>query len=446
MTGWVVQHGEPLIVADASRDPRTLDAPGTPDVVQESMLLVPLRDQGQVTGVIALSKLGVDRFDGDDLRVVQILSDQAAVALENARLLASRERMVCELNAMLDISRSYAQADDEPTLAALLAQKLARAAGADGCVISRWDEATAELRSIGSHGVEVAETHFDVLASPITRQVLREAQSQVIQATNRPEARVARVLRIPGTRTLLLPLLAGGRTVGLVELAWTRAARALSADELDVYRTMANLAGPVLENVRLVDQLRRAADVDQVTGVNNHRYLQERLQQETARSARTNAPFSLLMIDLDGFESVNDRYGHGDGDRVLAAISNELRLAVRESDIVARYGGDEFVVLMPDTDARQARAVARRVIEGVQGHCHQMSDRSGVQVGASAGLAIYPTDGRTPAELLAAADAAMYVAKRNGGSSLRIASARSAARGGPSAPAGDRKPGCAGGR
>jgi len=434
-----VQHGEPLVVADASRDPRTLDVPGTPDVVQESMLLVPLRDQGQVTGVIALSKLGVGRFDGDDLRVVQILSDQAAVALQNARLLANRERMVCELNAMLDISRSYGQADDEPTLAALLAQKLARAAGADGCVISRWDEATAELRSIGSHRVEVAETHFDVLASPITRQVLREAQSHVIQATIGPEARVARVLSIPGPRTLLLlPLLAGGRTVGLVELAWTRAARALSADELDVYRTMANLAGPVLENVRLVDQLRRAADVDQVTGVNNHRYLQERLQQETARSARTDAPFSLLMIDLDDFKSVNDRYGHGDGDRVLGAISNELRLAVRETDIVARYGGDEFVVLMPDTDARQAKAVAQRMIEGVQGHRHQMSDGSRVQVGASAGLAIYPTDGRTPAKLLAAADAAMYVAKRNGGSSLRIASARSAARGGPLAPAGDR--------
>jgi len=190
----------------------------------------------------------------------------------------------------------------------------------------------------------------------------------------------------------------------------------------------------VLENVRLVDELRRAADVDQVTGVNNHRYLQERLQQETARSARTDAPFSLLMIDLDDFKSVNDRYGHGDGDRVLAAISNELRLAVRESDIVARCGGDEFVVLMADTDARQARAVARRVIEGVQGHRHQMSDGSGVQVGASAGLAIYPTDGRTPAELLAAADAAMYVAKRNGGSSLGIASARSAVRGWPSAP------------
>lgn len=430
ITGWAILRGEPLIVPDAARDTRTVDVPGTPEVFDESMLLVPFRYEGKVTGAIVLAKLGIGRFDHDDMRLLQILSEQAAVAIENARLLAGRDGLVAELNWMLDISQTYAQGGDELTLATLLTKKMTLAVGADACLISRWHDSAGFLRTIGSHGADIVEGPYDVLGSPMLRRVLREARPEAVQAGGTADISGVRLMRELGARTLLLlPLMAAGRTTGLVELFWVRAGRSFDSDELDVYRIMANQAGAVLENVRLLEQLRQAADVDQLTGLNNHRYLQDRLQQEAARSGRSSSPFSVLMVDLDAFKAINDSHGHADGDRVLRGVAACLKLAVRDTDVVARYGGDEFVVLMPDTREDQAQAVAKRVVAGVRDAAHELGDGTIVHIGCSAGLAVYPEDGQTPAALLVAADAAMYTVKRAGGSNVRrvVRSARAVA-------------------
>ena len=421
ITGWVAARGTPLIVPDASRDPRVLDVPGTPAVIEESMMLVPMRHENRVTGVIVLSRLGIGRFDDDDMRLLQVLSDQAAVAIENAKLHVSRERLVEELAALLDITQATQDANDQPELARVLAEKLAKAAKADACVISRLDEGSTQLQTLGVFGSVGTLPSYDVLEYPLTRRVLRDAEPAVVQvASTEADPAEVRLLQGIGAKSLLmLPLAHGGRIAGLVELLSLNSAHEYTPYEISVYRTMANQAATVLENARLVEQLRQAADVDQVTGVNNHRYLQERLKQEAARSSRTRAPFSVLMIDLDGFKAVNDKHGHADGDRVLRNVANDLKLAVRTQDIVARYGGDEFVVLMPDTAEAQAKVVARRVVEGVRDRRHQLSDGSVASVSASAGMAIYPEDGRTPKTLLQAADLAMYAVKRAGGSDVR---------------------------
>jgi diguanylate cyclase (GGDEF)-like protein len=421
ITGWVAARGTPLIVPDARHDPRVWDVPGTSQVTQESLLLVPMCYESRVIGVIVLSRLGLGRFNEDDLRILQVLSDQAAVAVENAKAHASRERLVAELAAMLDISQASQLSDDQPELGRLLAGMLAEASGADACVISRMDESSSYLHTLGVHGAIDARPSCDVSGYPLTRRVLRDGEPAVVQVSSSDaDPAEVRVLVDIGARTvLMLPLVHLARSTGLVELYSLRAAKEYTPSEVNVYFTMATQAATALENARMVEQLRQAADIDQVTGVNNHRYLQERLKQEAARSSRTGAPFSVLMIDLDGFKAVNDKHGHADGDRVLRTVASDLKLAVRTQDIVARYGGDEFVVLMPDTDEVQAKAVAVRVVEGVRDRRHALGDGADVTVTASAGLAIYPEDGRTPKLLLQAADLAMYAVKRSGGSDVR---------------------------
>jgi diguanylate cyclase (GGDEF)-like protein len=384
-----------------------------------SMLVVPLHFESRVTGVICLIAEGAGNFDQDDLRLLQILGDQAAVAIENARLLSGRDEAVHELAALLAVSEAASAAADETELAGLLSDRMRRATKTDAAIISRWDAGSTVLRELWRDGIPDPEEPVDVADSSLRRGVLRDGRPIVIHAdSGEPSPEVVQ-LRLTGGRTLIvLPLNAGGRTIGMVELITFKAKRNLSEAELKAAEAMASLAATGLEKVRLLEQLRNAADVDLVTGVHNHRYLQERLRQEVSRSARSHSPFAVLMLDLDNFKPVNDRHGHADGDRVLHNIGATIKDYVRTSDVVARYGGDEYVVLMPDTPVEHADLVAQRVVAGIVSGRHEMSDGTVVSVGVSAGLAIYPRDGRTSAQLLQAADTAMYNAKRGGGRQL----------------------------
>ena len=400
--------GAPFVVpqiADAGAE-----RPGT-----WSMLVVPMRADDWVNGVISLLARTPRHFNDDDLRLVQVLSDQAAVAVENARLLRAREELVEELAALLDISQATSGATDEMTLARALAAKMRAASRMDACVISRWEENSTVLTGLAQDGIEQPDGVTDIAEFPATWSVLRTAKPRVIHCDSTDDAAAeARALADMGGKTLLmLPLTAGGKSVGLVELISLRAKRHVSPGDMQVFQTMASTAAAGLENAHLLEQLRHAADIDQVTGAHNHRYLQDRLRQEVARAARNKSTLSVLMLDLDEFKPINDKYGHADGDRVLREVARTIRNVVRANDIVARYGGDEFVVVMPDTTEDGAQEVARRVIVGIRERRHELSGGATARVGVSGGLAMYPENGRTATLLLQAADSAMYSAKRS---------------------------------
>ena len=126
---------------------------------------------------------------------------------------------------------------------------------------------------------------------------------------------------------------------------------------------MANEAAMALENARLYEDARKLADRDPLTGFYNHRFLHERLGEEVVRTQRARRPMSVLMLDLDDFKLVNDTFGHLFGDRVLTWTAELIRSTLRASDIPARYGGDEFAIILPETDAEEARRAADRILE-----------------------------------------------------------------------------------
>jgi diguanylate cyclase (GGDEF)-like protein len=414
-TGWVAEYGQPLLIGDANSDPRGESIPGTDDV-DESMLVVPMVYDGVVVGVITLSKLGLGQFDFDDQRLLLILADQAATALESARLLARSQDLSGELRRLLDMSSQLSGSLDPRQVANLIARHFVAAMDVDECAISYWDRANQRVLTLGAEPESRLEDlleAYGVEAYPVTLHVL-EQQAAVTVDVEDPAADPAEVelLQSYGCRSVvMLPLIVKGQSIGLVELI-SKTRVGLAPERLELARTMANEAAMALENARLYEEARALADRDPLTGFYNHRYLHQRLAEEVARAKRARRPLSVLMLDLDDFKLVNDSFGHLYGDRVLAWTAEVLRSTLRVSDIPARYGGDEFAILLPETSAEAAATAADRIKAAFSAAAHIGQAGEKIDVSVSIGAATFPADGRTATELIASADAALYRDKR----------------------------------
>jgi diguanylate cyclase (GGDEF)-like protein len=165
-------------------------------------------------------------------------------------------------------------------------------------------------------------------------------------------------------------------------------------------------------NQRLVEQLRSLASHDSLTGLANRQLFSETVARSLATARRTNAPFAVAMVDLDGFKPVNDIHGHVVGDQLLELVGKRLRNVLRKSDLVARWGGDEFVALLSVVTADGVHCVAEKIVAELS-RPYPINSAS-ITITCSVGVALYPDDGDTTEELLARADAAMYAAKRSG--------------------------------
>ena len=224
---------------------------------------------------------------------------------------------------------------------------------------------------------------------------------------------------------LCTPILAQGETLGIVHFQTTDEVPELDASELSFKTTFAGQVGLSIANIRLREALRTQSVRDALTGLYNRRYLEEVLAREVRRAARAAQSLGILMIDLDHFKSFNDTYGHDAGDAVLRETAASLTKSIRAEDFVCRFGGEEFVVILPTADLGASSARAERVRLKMKELTVLHQGRSMGMLTISVGVAVFPAHGTSPQELMAAADAALYEAKRNGRDQVALASLKS---------------------
>src|SRR5579872_317796 len=213
---------------------------------------------------------------------------------------------------------------------------------------------------------------------------------------------------------LCVPILAQGEALGILHMQATDENPSLGEAELSFKTTFAAQVGLSVANIRLREALRAQSTKDPLTGLYNRRYLQEMLDREIRRAIRSEQHLGILMLDLDHFKKFNDTYGHEAGDAVLRETASFLVRSIRVEDFVCRYGGEEFVIVLPTADLRAAEARAGRIRLKLRDLVVMHDGRSLGLITASVGVAALPEHGMSEKELLQAVDAALYRAKREG--------------------------------
>ena len=209
------------------------------------------------------------------------------------------------------------------------------------------------------------------------------------------------------------------------QLVWEVASISPIRDDAGTITPFVGIKEDITELKRLQEQVEYMARHDQLTGLPNRFLFQDRLAQALVQSKRRKAQFALLYLDLDEFKAVNDSFGHEAGDTLLSVVGQRLLRCVRESDTVARMGGDEFTVVLSDIEgAENASHVAGLIVEDLGQPIATLPGQT-TTIGASIGITLYPQDGQDAALLLAKADRALYQAKRQGGHGFRFASGES---------------------
>lgn len=216
-----------------------------------------------------------------------------------------------------------------------------------------------------------------------------------------------------------VPIKYKGRRRGLliVDNLFTR--QPMTAYDLEFLNILSDELATVIENSRLFERVEKLSITDSLTGLFNHQYFYQRLEDEITRAARFSNPLSLIMLDIDFFKKFNDTFGHQSGDAVLTTVAQIIQKNIRSIDVASRYGGEEIAIILPETDLNGAQRIAERILANIASHDITMANGQMARITVSMGLVTYPYDATVKAELVRKADLALYWVKNHGRNGIK---------------------------
>lgn len=366
-------------------------------------------------GALAIAVRGPRRRYRAAFRTLEYIAASVSTALVKSRALEVQRTQTSYLKMLNELGRRFAgNLSLEDLFDAMYAEtNRVMDAGAFFVALYHEERREVELRYLYDDGGRYPPVTFTLNDGPTSRAILNKAPV-LYNSDSRtiPGVQMYGNLERAVQSVLVVPITLQDQVIGAIS-AQSYQVEAFTDEHVQLLSTIANQAAIALDNAQLYERTLQLAMTDSMTGLANARSLHESITRLVAQAAEQSTSISLLMIDSDSLKHINDRFGHVAGDEHICRLGETLRDSVRAGDIVARYGGDEFAVLLPNTEPEEARAIALRVLQAIR----QLEYRVGVatiQTTASAGIASYPRDAVNAEGLLRAADAAMYRAKQAG--------------------------------
>ena len=404
ITGAAVTGKQPVYVPDVRRDPRYICSTQS----TRSELAIPLIVREEVVGVLDCQSDQLEYFERETIELLTLFSTQAAIALENARLYSlerERARQLEAINQIAQQSTAVLDVDELLNQTCAVIQRAFRVAHV--CIFLR-EDADLVLRAHDGN----LSPRFDVnVRFPIHYEPwCRVISSGRVLETNLGGDGDPKAIFDGSHSRLSIPLVSFGQALGVLTL---HSCERNGFREIEVrsLESVADICANSIQNAHYVERVKQLAYLDGLTGIFNRRYFELRITEEIERARRYGTGMAIMMADIDDFKRLNDDFGHCVGDEVLRQISSIFQEQLRKVDVVCRYGGEEFAVLLPHAKAPEAVMIAEKL------RCLVEQRRfPGVKRGVtiSAGIAAFGSHGETRDEVLQAADRALYRAKQAG--------------------------------
>ena len=403
---------QPVYAPDVSKDARYIcSAKST-----QSELAIPLMVRDEVVGVLDCQSDRVDHFDSETIDLLTLFSTQASIALQNARLYSLEQQRARQLQAINAIAQQ--------TTAVLELEEL----------LDRVCELVQDAFRVSHVSLFLREDHDLVLRAHYGTLTPRIPQGGRFPASNEPWAsilasgrtatendmRSATTLKFfaESASRMRIPLVSFGQTLGILALDSSQPDNFRDGD-LQSLESVADICATAIQNAHYVERVKQLAYLDGLTGIFNRRFFELRIMEEIERARRYGTGMAVIMADIDQFKRLNDEFGHVLGDEVLRQASSLFHQQLRKIDVVCRYGGEEFAILLTQTNAQHAMKIAEKLRKMVAEWQFPGVPRT---VTISAGAAAFPDHGTTRDELVRAADAALYAAKQAGRNRTCLAS------------------------
>lgn len=405
----VFKTRKPAIAPDSASDNTTHNA-------QPSVLAaMPLVAREKMVGILYIDTLPKKRISKSEIDYLQILCSQAAIALDNTRLYRRVSHEAKEMALLYEVSRSFISTLDFDQLLKNILERLKETFGYLNLAIMLVDEEKQELypRSYINYPDRIKTLRFKIGVDGITGHVAATRKMYYSpDVAKDPHYKIG----VDDARSeVCYPLMIGDRLIGVLDVE-SYEINGFTQDDIDMLSGLSAQIAMALENSRLYEEAKRLSLTDPLTILPNRRNLDIFLDAEIRRSVRYRRKFSILMIDFDNFKNYNDTFGHIAGDKILRKFGLLMKEAIRDVDFLGRYGGDEFIAVLPETDRTFALEVAERMRKKI--HAEETTPR----ITLSIGIASYPTDSKDKIQLLDIADQACYEAKQLGGNCVNFAS------------------------
>ena len=416
LTEHIIRTGEPLLIrSELEKVRERLGATFAPTRRSKCFCGVPIVFGGNTDG--AMVATSPDReyvFEQRDLEILQTAAGQVSVAVENARLFSEEQRRSKQFAFLNNISKTAISSEDSEQMLAEIVGHIQRNFHFDHIGIGILDYATKDIEIKAEAGTTAKASGKRIpLGTGILGRVARTGETALVQTTS--DAHLQGIL--PESRAVLcIPITYGDTLMGVLNVE-SREEDAFSPQDVMVMNTLADLLATALHNSFVFQKLQQQSITDGLTGIKTRRFFWEALSSEWKRASRSGRPFSIVLIDLDKFKEVNDTLGHLEGDLVLSQVGRLLEQKCRQSNVVARYGGDEFIILMPETGVDQAQILAERLRLWLATD-PMLSEH---HITGSFGVASFPVHGFSAEDIIRVADAGMYVAKHAGGDQVSTA-------------------------